>query len=404
MTNSPLSSSQQQFKTWMPYIALLACFVGAVVVFGWLFDPEGQWQPWLIFPTLAMVGFLTSLWVFLAPAYPATRLLLPMTTVFGLIFQALYLLFFILGDLLLESPVAAGIIALTITGGLGCYVFSLVLVYLLIMMGKAELGYRYTKAILALLPGWTFLRLTQALVLIWLQHYEAALADCNIVVEATQSGGFLARAIALDGHAMRCAAYGGLNEFEKALEDVSTIEKLRPNYEYIYIYRAYIHLHMNNLNAAESTLKKGFSLVATPRGEMYLLLYQGVLHYIQQTYEQAHHSFKAVLKIPAESDEDVHSQAYTYLGCMTFEQGDTATARTQLERACVLHKYSNKARAGLAIVRYSQGEHEAAVTIWRTMAVEHPRMKNADWVVQDYFQWTPKMAEVARQIIAEIAA
>jgi tetratricopeptide (TPR) repeat protein len=404
MTNSALSSSQHQFKIWMPYNTFLACFIGVVVVIGWWFDLEGSRLPWLIYPALAMVGLLACLWTFLAVAYPATRLMLPGITAVGLLCLSGYFIIFLTIDGLSQNPFAAGVIGLIMTSLLLCYSFlGTALVSLLVLMGMIGLAYRYTNVVLAVIPGWLGVRVMRVFVSLWLHDYEAAVQDSTIVLETAKTGWYLARLHMLESYAFRCGAYTGLGKLDKALEDVNQMVELNPDYEYIYLNRAFIYLKLGKLDLSEAALKKGFTLETSPRGQIYLHLYQGEWHYAQQDYEQALHAFKAALKIPSEANEDVHSTIYTCLSQLDFMQGNVDAAKAHMEQAYALNRYNFAAQLGLIVIRYAQGERAEVVNQWRGLIVQYPKLADADWVTQAYYQWTPKMAEVARQIIAEIA-
>lgn len=182
------------------------------------------------------------------------------------------------------------------------------------------------------------------------------------------------------------------------------LQKLRPDAELSYIASALAYMNMADFDIALDEVESGLASKTTPAGKAQLYTIQGMVLYRKGDYDRAEQAYD--LAVTGSLDSPIQKLVYPSLyrnqAVVAFVKGDTANARLLLEKALAIQPDDQSLIAALAVIAHASGDVPEALKLWQSVSAKETKFMDATWISNDYYKWSPKMADVARQIITEL--
>jgi tetratricopeptide (TPR) repeat protein len=296
------------------------------------------------------------------------------------------------------------------TGFAAYYFFRYGLTTLLIGLDLYHVALHYASLLVRLLPHLPEAYGMRGYIRAWLRDYPAALDDYMAAIERFEAQYPATKLQPTEAYVYfayltgRSVCYLELMKYEDAIVDSTAAVNLQPDSYHGYLNRAAAYIHTEQYDAAGADLEKAALVSSSSGDEILIFESRGLLNYALGDEETALADYKLALKAPLNIQDKrrLHPPIYGNMGCVYYRQGDFETTLTCFQKAQALAPEFMPVVSGLAITLYTLGERQEALRLWQSLVAREPKFSDADWVRQKYYRWTTPMADVARQIIADL--
>jgi tetratricopeptide (TPR) repeat protein len=323
---------------------------------------------------------------------------------------ALWLTLLLLLVLGLLYPNTGWVLVVAILPGMFLLLHRYILVFrgaFLLQNQKFDAALSYSNRILKLRPNGIGPLVCRGFARAGLKDYQGALVDISRAIEQVKRSRTMAHKQQLENfenlYQARANLYQRTEQYDAMLRDAQSLKRVRPGSERAYIASAIAFLNLDNNEAAAEEIAQMSSLPLTTNGSLFRHQIEGILHHRAGEYDAAIADYKIALR---EHPNSAEVKSFTPIlhyaqGTSFFAKEDYTNAFSYFQKANAAEPNELLMKSGWAIAKYHAGEHSEALQLWREASLEEARYNDVEWIKREY-RWSPKMAAIALQIVAEI--